>query len=453
MNVLFIVHGFAPTEHSGTFRSTAFARYLPDFGIMPIVVCASDEADVLTYGERAKEGDPIPGFVVARPDWKWKASSRGALQHTLRRFPLGWTFAQRRQYAAVQTAVMPAVREAICAHKPAVLYASSPPPAALVLAAQASRETGIPYVADLRDPWSYYSWARYRHLVDFLFERALERRVLNGAATVIANTPTARQLLVAELRLPEQRVLVLMNGYDEADFADVPLTPSQPRDVFEIVYTGILSAGSMRESDFRQRLKKKIGLDYSPLQQDPATRGPAFFLQAASEVLQRRPEFRSCLHLCFVGSFGPDIVRQFSAFPFPDALKVMPPASKREAVRIVARADMCLLLQIEMKLRGRDCGTSVPGKLFDYLRAGIPILAPMQRSDATELIEKLGAGTVVPPRDVKAIAKAIETALDEWKARGRTPRRLNIQGIEQFDRRRLTGQLADILRRAAASSS
>lgn len=93
MKALFIVHGFPPAQHSGTFRSAAFARYLPDFGITPIVVCASDEADVLTYGDRASESESVPGVVVARPDWKWKTSARGALQHALRRLPLGWTLA------------------------------------------------------------------------------------------------------------------------------------------------------------------------------------------------------------------------------------------------------------------------------------------------------------------------------------------------------------------------
>lgn len=451
MKALFIVHGFPPLQHSGTFRSAAFARYLPNFGIQPVVICATDEPDVQVYGEAANSDDPVASCVVARVDWKLKASSRGAGQRIGRRFPLGWTFAQRRQYATIQRAVLPSVRRAISTEQPDVLYASAPPPVALMIAERVSRETGIPFVADLRDPWSYYSWARYRHYVDFLFERALERRVLSRAAAVLANTPCARRLLVDEVGIPEERVHVLFNGYDEADFAVLPHPSSVPRNAFEIIYTGLLSARSSSRSGWTWRIKQKLALDYSPIEQDPATRSPIFFLDAAAEVLRRNPEFRRWLRIRFVGAFDTKTHALFQAFPFPEILEISAPVPKQAACQLIAQADLGLLLQIEMKLRGRDCCTSIPGKLFDYLRTGVPILAAMQRGDATDLIEKLRAGVVVPPRDTGAIAAAIEKAVRDWLARGRLQHRSIPVGVEVFERRRLTEHLAAILKRAAHS--
>ena len=50
-----------------------------------------------------------------------------------------------------------------------------------------------------------------------------------------------------------------------------------------------------------------------------------------------------------------------------------------------------------MYFSGKSVCTAVPGKLFNYLRSGTPILAPMEYSEAAQIIRKYNAGDVVPP--------------------------------------------------------
>ena len=450
MKALFIVHGFPPAQHSGVFRTQAFAKYLPTHGIQPIVVAASDGDRVLPYPSQEPSSHPAGTDPVFRTDWKlvtpmpdWPLTRR-----LLWRVPLLAHLAREAFHEEVVQRVLPLARHAIAEHRPEVIYASSPPEEALLIADSIRRETGLPLVCDLRDPWTYGFDKLYRHKLGFFMERNLERRVLGAASMVIANTPTAAALLTGEIGLPQDRVVVIPNGYDEDDFAD----PAPPGDLepgcFTVVYSGILSSHRAADTGLRQAIKRAAGVNYHPVQSDRNTRSPVYVLQAARELLDDQPALRKVLRIWFVGSFSPDQEETIRSFPHPGCVLLKPPVSRREAVMLCRRAHLLLLLQIEMKLNGRDFCTAVPGKLFDYLRSGTRILAPMQHSDSQRIIEELGAGTVVPPRDTQAIKTALLDEIRQWQTGDRRRRELS-KDLSIYDRRNLTARLAEVLTEAA----
>lgn len=450
MKVLFIVHGFPPAQHSGVFRTEAFAKYLPAHNIQPIVVAASDNDRVLPYPSQAGTARNTDSCPVFRTDWKlvtpmseWPASRR-----FLWRLPPGATLVRRRFREEVVQRVLPLARHAIAEHRPEVIYASSPPEEALLVADRIRAETGIPLVCDLRDPWTYGFDKRYRHVLGFLAERRLERRVLGAANMVIANTPTAAELLTRELGLPGDRVVVIPNGFDEDDFAqDVPAGDLNPG-CFTMVYSGILSSQRPPDTTVRHSIKNLLGVDYHPVATDRNTRSPFWVLQAARELLDEQPALRPVLRIWFVGNFSPDQAGMIRAFPHPECVVIKPPVSRREAVVLCRRANLLLLLQIEMKLRGRNFCTAVPGKLFDYLRSGTRILAPLQPSDSQRIIEEFDAGTVVPPRDTKAIKSALLEEIQRWQA-GHREHQAPPPGMGSYNRKALTARLAEVLEEAA----
>lgn len=453
MKALLIVHGFPPTAHSGTFRSTAFARYLPEFGIEPLIICASESLHILPYQQADSTTPFFPGArILSRTNWRTVEATRSRMRRFLRRFPLGWTLAVRLERRVTLQHLAPIIRSAVTTERPDILYASAPPPVTLLAAAAAAKVAHTPWVGDLRDPWSYYSWARYRHKLDFFIERHLERRTLSSAAAVIANTPTARQLLLEEIGLRPERVHVIMNGYDEKDFLHLPPPDTKTRETFTIIYTGIFSSRELKSPTRCSRWKKRLGLDFEPLESDPNTRSPRYFLRAMASLLDRKAQYRKHLRIRFVGNFDNAIQKLFAEFPYPECLMISPPMTKSDAIAACAQADLCLLLQIEMKRNGRDFCTSIPGKLFDYLRTGVRILAPMQPSDATQLITQLQAGIVVPPRDENAIAAAVESELAAWETRGRVPWQRVPENIARFDRRNLTRDLANLFYAVASVS-
>jgi hypothetical protein len=75
----------------------------------------------------------------------------------------------------------------------------------------------------------------------------------------------------------------------------------------------------------------------------------------------------------------------------------------REAMRRVAGADVLLLVV------GRNHAEMLPGKLFDYLATGRPVIGigPIP-SEAADLLKASGAGVMLDPDDVPGIASALQ---------------------------------------------
>jgi glycosyltransferase involved in cell wall biosynthesis len=447
MKVLFIAHGFPPTQHSGVFRSQAFARYLPEYGIDPVVVAATDAPRVLTYPSWAATTEDAASCPVYRIDWGLQrppvASAR--VVQWLLRVPLAATIAKRRWRKESSEPVLRLARQVIKDHHPAVIYASSPPEESALMAIQLGKETGLPVVCDLRDVWSHGFERRYRHIVDFWMERALERSCLSKAFRVIANTPKAKEMLVTLVGVNEEKVVCLPNGFDEEDFAGMEPGQELEPGKFTVVYAGVLVGAFPARKPVRSALKRAMGVDFNPMQVDLTTRSPRWFLKAVEGLLDQQPKLRDVLRILFVGNYSQAEMEPLRTFPYPECVKVHPAVPRREALALCCRANLLLLLQVEMKWKGRDYCTAVPAKLYDYLRSGTRILAPLQPSDAAHLIDEFGAGIVVPSRDVEQIASALRSEITNWEREG-SHHNPAAQVIQRFNRRELTRQLAGILK-------
>ena len=86
------------------------------------------------------------------------------------------------------------------------------------------------------------------------------------------------------------------------------------------------------------------------------------------------------------------------------------------------------------------------GKLFEYFGTRKPILALVPGGAACEALRPYGAACIVEPDDVAAIAQSILSMFTQWQA-GTLPTP-NESYVQQFDRRRLAGQLAACLSRS-----
>ncbi len=454
MKVLFLTHGFPPTQHSGVFRTEAFAKYLPEYGVEPVVVAATDPSRAPPYPSPASFAEASSPCPVFRTDWGLQSPPQTSARwvRLLLRWPLGATAARQRWRSESAEPVLRLARQVIRDHHPAVIYASSPPEESALMATQLGVETGLPVVCDFRDIWSYGFEKRYRHLVDFRLERRLERKCLSKAWRVIANTPTAMDLLVTRIGVDREKVVCLPNGFDEEDFADVDAAQDLEPGKFTVLHTGVLTGRLPARRPLRAALKRLAGIDYNPMQVDHSARSPQWFLQAAERLLDRKPELRDLLRIRFVGNYSPADRQPFAAFRYPECLTFAPAVTRREAVALCCRASLLLLLQVDMRLDGREYGTAVPGKLFDYLRSGTRILAPLQCRDARDIVERFQAGVCVPPRDVEAIEAALSAEIDRWNRSGRVRAAAARDSIEIYDRRRLTRRLAEILQQAASKS-
>ncbi len=87
--------------------------------------------------------------------------------------------------------------------------------------------------------------------------------------------------------------------------------------------------------------------------------------------------------------------------------------------------------------------SEAPGKLFEYLAAGRPILALAQGNEAARIVRETRTGVAVPPDDLDAIADALRGA-----ARGDLAREYAPQGIERYAYPRLAQEAAQVIEHA-----
>lgn len=89
--------------------------------------------------------------------------------------------------------------------------------------------------------------------------------------------------------------------------------------------------------------------------------------------------------------------------------------------------------------------TAIPGKIFEYLRARRPILGALPAGGAAaEIVTATHSGIIVSNTDADSIQKGIETLFDLY-LQGKLQDHFEWKNIDQFERRILTGRLAEIL--------
>lgn len=451
MRLLFIAHSFPPVQHSGTLRAQAFAKYLPEFGVS-LAIFTADPSSVSNWGVSAAarlDGwrDDERWLEVCRV--LWGVAAPGRPMRWLKRLPVGQTVLVRRERQALVRQLLPAVLEAVERHRPDLIFATLQPVETVYLAREAARRCGLPWMADLRDPWSYAASAPYRHYVDFLLERCAERNVLATAAHVLVTTEASRQLLVKHSGVDAKKVTVLPNGFEPESGAAAG--DREPLDAgrFVVAHLGELSSVERPDASIRAVLRRRLGLRYDPLQTDNTTRSARWALEAAKRLIEERPELREKLRFWFVGI--PDATRfaSFREFPYPECIRVMPRVASVEADAIARRADLLLLLQNRYFLNGKDHGVAIAAKTYSYLQTGRPILACLQQSEMADLVRAHGRGVVVRPDDVSQIAAALNQMIDA-PDKNVVSTIGSREGLDQYTRRTLTGRLAELLRRVRA---
>ena len=263
-------------------------------------------------------------------------------------------------------------RDLIATWRPDVVYASAPPHSGLVVAAQLARLCGIPWIAELRDLWAdnpYYEPPAWRLWLD----RKLEQHTLQSAAGIV--TVTRGSALLLEQRYHRPTVLV-SNGFDADDYSEPGEGDRADPDRLTIVYTGGIYPGK----------------------RDPA---PLF------DALARMGAAADGIRVHFVGDELGGIQPLARGYGVERMVRAEPPVSHRAAIALQKGADVLLLLRWS-DARERAV---IPGKLFEYIGAGRPILClGLEGGEAAEIVAGRGAGIVT--NDPSAIAEQ----LARWQA-------------------------------------
>ncbi|MBD3335271.1 MAG: glycosyltransferase, partial [Candidatus Eisenbacteria bacterium] len=279
------------------------------------------------------------------------------------------------------------------------------------------RRFGLPWIADFRDPWvERLSFRPPTPLHRRVHER-LERAVIREAdAVVVTSDATRHDLLERYRHIDPGKVTVITNGYDEEDFRDFRW--ELPADRFRILHMGQLNPERSLE----------------PL------------LGPVSRLLRTAPQLRGKIEIACVGPHYMSHRDEVRAARLDDVTRFHPPCSHDSAVERLGRAHLLLLLE-QSGERGR---LILPGKLFEYLRSGRPILALVDpRSDAARLVRERDAGWAFAPAEAAGIEQCLRDRLEAF-LRGRMETGAPREALDDVERRRLAGRLAALLDRLSS---
>ena len=291
-------------------------------------------------------------------------------------------------------------------HPVDAIVTTGPPQSMHLIGLKLSEATGIPWVADFRDPWTkmfYFkhlglcSWAEKKH-------HELERRVLDGATRVVAVSPLVKEDFEKMTGTP---VELITNGFDESDFSEEIV----PDGFFNITHTGLFAADGNPETLWKV-LADKCAEDSS---------------------------FRDALRLRLVGKTDSAITESIRQAGLGDNLVDLGYRDHRTAVREQKNASLLILpLRKEPEYRA-----VLPGKLFEYLASRRPILGIGQTDGAmARIIGDTGSGVVYDWDQESKIRACIDFCWDESR-QGELDD--NSSDISEYTRRGLTHRYASLL--------
>jgi glycosyltransferase involved in cell wall biosynthesis len=312
-------------------------------------------------------------------------------------------------------------------------------------------DTGVPVVYDLRDPWALDGWQPQRTVWHWRREMETMRRTLATADGVIANTPEAACRI--QQTLPEvaaSALTVITNGYDAEDFrsaADAP-PPNRRRDEFLLVHTGTLHGEVLYAPNRLKALIKRV-TQYSPETIVTSGRTIVHLLAALRRLRAEGHAGAQRVRIALVGAADEGTRRCIDESGLADAITCTGFVSHTQSVQWLVGAD-ALFLPLHDTARGAR-SLIVPGKTYEYLAAGKPILGCLPPGDARDLVSASRWGYVSSPTDEGQIARVLDRMLADWRA-GRFEACHREFWVQAFERRELSRRLDTFLRGMRAST-
>ena len=444
--LLFIAYHFAPSLEMGARSCAQIARYLPLHGWSPVVLTAREKYIEERYLGSADEvaelglqdaivrtrllPHPFDLYRWLRSTFRRKAQDAGAASEAVEvDTPLSEKGKLRRWLLSALSVpdmntgwILPALVAGLKAareSKAEQIFSSGPFWTNHLVGLALSYLTGLPWTAHFRDPWvtgaclaptsSFAAWVN----------GWLERIVVTRATAVVSVTEEhAAAFRQTYPHLPADKFVAVPNGYDNGEWNNLPVgtrRDEKSEGKFLILYAG----------------KFYIERDPQPL------------FRALKRLIDSGEIAREQVQVDLVGwcatSEGRPVREMAVECGLGDCVNILGPRRRPETLRRMTEADLLLLLAEKFVLQ-------IPGKTYEYLRAGRPILALTPEGALADLLQRTGGGWVVNQNDDAGVLAAVREIFHQWKE-GRIIRVADPAVVRAFDRRALAGRLGDLFDR------
>jgi glycosyltransferase involved in cell wall biosynthesis len=404
--VLMIAYHFPPLAgSSGIQRTLRFVQHLPKFGWEPLVLSADPRAYERTSDDLL--ADVPEGTVVRRAfalDTARHLSIAGRYVGAMAR-PDRWV---SWKYAAVRDG-MRMIRE----FKPQAIWSTYPIATAHLIGAELQRKSGLPWIADFRDPMAQdgyptdpLTWQCYK---------AIEAHTLHTASFSTFTTPGAARTYLSRYPVDSDRVRVLENGYDEETFAAAASSNVERKSLNPGAITLLHS-----------------GIVY------PAERDPTQLFEALGRLKAAGTIQAGALVIRFRAPVHDDLLQSLATrYAVTEFIDCQPPVPYRDALAEMLAADGLLVMQ------AANCNEQIPAKIYEYLRANRPILTLTDpQGDTATTLRAAGATDIArldSAEDICRILPLFVNAIRESRAVLPSP-----QAVANASREGRTAELAKL---------
>jgi len=301
-----------------------------------------------------------------------------------------------------------------------LVLSCGPPHEAHEAGRRLATDGGLSFVMDLRDPWSQVQRLPEHVASPIWYGIASrhERRCVRAADLVVANTEPARDALAAEYPDAEQRIISVMNGFDEEPLRDASVREVAAGGRFVLAHAGT------------------VYLD----------RDPRPLFRALARLSRTRDVGPDRLGMTFFGCTDEGVRRIAEDEGVGAYVELVPFLSRYELARRLFACPVLVVLP-------QDSDMAIPSKVFEYLRYPAWVLAMAEPDSATGRVLRDTPAAVVSASNVHRLA----ARLADWFERFESGERPGpaARSAPQLSRRAQADRLFDRLEvyRAAESSS
>ena len=422
--ILIITYYWPPAGGPGVQRWLKFVKYLPDFGIQPIVYVpenptypivdenlikeVSDKAIVLK--QKIFEPYQLASFFSKN---KTKKISSGIIPNQKKQSFMDKLFLLIRGNLFIPDArflwVKPSVsylEKYIVENNINTIITSGPPHSLHLIGLELKQKLDLKWFADFRDPWTTIGYHKSLRLSNYATEKhkMLERKVLNTADTIIVTSKTTKTEFEAITRKP---IVVITNGYDVENVEMQPLDTK-----FSMAHIGSFLS----------------------------ERNPMILWESLVELINEVPDFKSHLEIKLIGAVSQGVLETISQFGLDSYLNNLGYVSHGEAIAHQRKSQVLLLIEID----SQDTKSIIPGKLFEYMVSNRPIVAiGPKNSDFAEIITTTNTGVFFNYSEKVKLKSVI---LDFYNQYLQGKLQANGVGLQQYSRKNLTKELAALIK-------
>jgi galactitol-specific phosphotransferase system IIB component len=421
--LLIITYYWPPAGGPGVQRWLKFVKYLPDFGVQPIVYVpenptypildegllneVSDKAIILK--NKIFEPYQLAGIFSKKQTQKISsgiipaAKKQSFLEKLLLWIRGNLFIPDARKYWVNPSVVY--LKKYIQENNIDTIVTSGPPHSLHLIGLKLQEELYVKWFADFRDPWTTIGYHKALKLSSYADKKhkQLESKVLTTADTIIVTSKTTK----TEFQfLTNKPIEVITNGYDVENIS-------------------------------KQTLDEKFTMAH--IGSFLSDRNPKALWEALQELVLENEKFAAHFQLKLIGKISQEIIESISEFKLDAYCNNLGYVSHTEALAHQRKSQILLLIEIDSE----ETKSIIPGKLFEYMVSERPIIAIGPKdSDFAEIITSTNTGVFFTYSEKERLKKTI---LSYFELFLENKLQVNPIGLQQYSRKNLTEKLVSIL--------